>query len=273
MHTISLCLTGAAGLRISYRDATVLVDPYHTRIGKWAMLFGKAVADKDAVRRHAGNLGSQTSMVIGHTHFDHAVDVPELAKYVRGPIVGSRSLACLMAAWGMRSRVTVCDGGETEALTPDIRVTMIPSQHGRVMFGRVPYPGDITDSVNPPVKASAYRVGPVFMPKLDIGGTTILHAGSAGFVEETLNGHRADVIFLCVPGWKRMEHYPEKLLEITGARTVVLFHHHDFFRPVIPGKKTPILPGADVPGLVRRIRDFDRSVTIFDPDLYEVLVF
>lgn len=272
-HTLRLRLTGAAGLRISYKDATVLVDPYYTRIGQWDMLFGQAVTDKAAVRRHAKKFNSQTSMVIGHTHFDHAVDVPELAKYVRGPIVGSRSLACLMSAFGMTRRVTVCEGGETVPLAADIRVTLIPSQHGKVMFGRVPYPGDITDAVNPPCKAAQYKVGKVFMPKLDIGGKTFLHAGSAGFVEEALIGHSCDVVFLCVPGWKRMAHYPEKLLEITGAKTVVLFHHHDFFRHVEQGKKPAILPFSDVQGLVRRIRGFDPSVTIIDPDLDEVLEF
>ena len=93
-------------------------------------------------------------------------------------------------------------------------VTMIPSTHGLVAFGRIPYPGSIDPSGRLPLIAREYRHGEVYMPKLEMGGTIFMHAGSANLIESALNGHHCDVLFMCVPGWKKVPAYTTHLLEI-----------------------------------------------------------
>jgi L-ascorbate metabolism protein UlaG (beta-lactamase superfamily) len=270
-ENVRVTLTGAAGLVFSCKGENLLLDPYYSRISQWQMLFKKVSADGHMLREKAGALSPITGMVFGHSHFDHAFDAPELSRYTQGKILGSQSLENLMNAFGITGRITVCRGGETENLSDGIRVTMVPSVHGLIVFGKVPYPGEIGKGLRPPLKASDYRVGRVFAPVIEMGGKTFLHAGSAGFIENELEGHRCDVVFLCVPGWKKAAGYPERILEITGAKTVVLFHHHDFFRPAEKGKPVKILPFSDVRGIIAKIRAFDHNVDVLQSQLYETL--
>ena len=62
-------------------------------------------------------------------------------------------------------------------------VTMIPSLHGRTLFGRAPYPGEIVPGQTPPLKASDYRHGQVFILRLEIGGMSYLHVGSCNLID------------------------------------------------------------------------------------------
>jgi len=270
---VRIKLTGAAGLICSYKNETLLVDPYYSRIGKWQILFGKVSADAVKIRKHAEQIGEITAMVVGHSHFDHAFDIPELSKYTQGKIIGNSSLETLMALNGEKGRTTVCKGGEVVTVSDQIRITMLPSVHGRVVMGMVPYPGEISAKAKLPLRARDYKVGQVFSPKFEIGGKTFLHVGSAGFVEKFLSGQRCDVVFFCVPGWKRAKGYPERILELTGAKTVVLFHQDDFFRPIESGKRMKNIALADVGGMIKKIRSISHDVEILVPDLYKTMVF
>jgi len=270
---VRIKLTGAAGLICSYRNETLLVDPYYSRLGKCQVLFGKVSADASKIRDHAERIGCITAMVVGHSHFDHAFDIPELSKYTQGKIIGNSSLETLMALNGIKERITVCRGGEVVNISDRIRVIMLPSLHGKVILGMVPYPGEISADAKLPLRAKDYKVGQVFSPKIEIGGKSFLHVGSAGFIEGSLKGHSCDVVFLCVPGWKRMKGYPQKIFELTGAKTAVLFHQDDFFSPIVPGKRIKNIALSDVGGLIKKIRSFSHDVEIIVPTLYETMEF
>lgn len=270
---VRIKLTGAAGLICSYRNETLLVDPYYSRLGKWQVLLGKVSADAEKIRDHADRIGHITAMVIGHSHFDHAFDIPELSKYTQGKIIGNSSLETLMGLSGIKGRTTVCRGGEVVNISERIRITLLPSLHGKVVLGMIPYPGEISADAKLPLRAKDYKVGQVFSPKIEIGSKSFLHVGSAGFIEESLKGHCCDVVFLCVPGWKRMTDYPQRILELTGAKTVVLFHQDDFFSPIEKGKRIKTIALADVGGLVKKIRSFSHDMEIMVPSLYETMEF
>ena len=73
-----------------------------------------------------------------------------------------------------------------------------------------PYPGEIDARLRPPLRARDYRHGTVSIPKLEFAGTVLMHVGSAEFIASELDGHRCDVLFLCVPGWRKAAGYPEE---------------------------------------------------------------
>ena len=265
--------TGAAGLELTYKGQSLLIDPYYTRSGKWDVFFKRVTPDAFLIKTVAERSGRIAAIVVSHTHFDHALDIPEFIKYTQGPLIGSASLETLMDSGGIAHRVSVCEGGETVEIADDIHITMLPSTHGLVAFGRVPFQGEIKTPEQWPMKASEYRVGQVFSPKITIGETVFLHVGSAGFNETALLGHPCDVLFLCVPGWKKTSGYPEKIIELTRPKTVVLFHYDNFFMPI--QKKGPIksFPFLDIAGLKKRIHACDPNITILAPDLFKTMVF
>ena len=119
---------------------------------------------------------------------------------------------------------------------------MIPSKHGLVVLGRVPYPGEITGSQSLPMGAKGYGHGTVFMPKVQVGRRSIVLASSANFVESELEEHTSDVLFMCVPGHKYRPEYAARLPALLKPKLIIPFHYDNFFTPLDPSMPTRRLP-------------------------------
>jgi glyoxylase-like metal-dependent hydrolase (beta-lactamase superfamily II) len=154
---ISVRWTGAAGLEFTYEGKTWLIDPYLSRVGKTTMFFGRPQADREKISRYLETLpGKLQAVIVGHTHFDHALDVPEILSRFPVPLVGSESLETLMSLHGMPGKVAVCSERTHFDLPGGASVTMIPSLHGLVFFGRAPYTGEIEPGQRMPLKPSMW---------------------------------------------------------------------------------------------------------------------
>ncbi len=266
--------TGAAGLEFTHEGLVTLIDPYHSRLGKFDVFFRRLRPKTDAIYRYLDELpGKLSAIIVGHTHFDHALDIPVFARRFDGPIVGSSSLQTLMEMHGMSKRVTVCKGGERFELPGGAVVTMIPSTHGLVAFGRVPYPGEINPSRHLPLKAGEYRHGTAFIPKLEIGGKTFMHVGSANFIESELEGHHCDILFMCVPGWKKISGYTSRLLQMVKPKIIVPFHYDDFSAPTSLKKQAPTLPLQDMAGFLEAISHSAPDAQIIQAHTFESMSF
>lgn len=265
---IRVTWTGAAGLRFESGKEVVLIDPYYTRVNIFTTLFKRIVPDPAAIGAVLPDPERVAAIVVGHTHSDHALDVPWIAARSACQVVGNRSLETLMALSGLPGRTRVCAGGETLDLTDGAKITMIRSLHGLLTLGNgVPFDGEIRATGTLPMKAGGYRVGTVFAPKLELQGKCFLHLGSANFDEAQLQGQTCDVLFLCVPGWKRRPGYPQRLIGITRPRTVVLFHYDNFSRPHTPGSKTRRMPLIDMPGMIDAVRRCEPAPEVLVPEI------
>jgi len=235
--------TGAAGLEIIHDNKTWLIDPYYSRWGKLKVFLGQVEPRKDEIHRRMADLpGALQAVIVGHTHFDHALDVPEIASRFDGPVIGSRSLDTLIETYGMQGRVTVCRGGERLDLPGGAVVTMVPSRHVRGFMGKVPYAGEIEPGDSPPRKAALYRQGKSFICLFEVGGVTFAHSGSADFIDEALSGLTCDVLFMTQPFWHHTKDYHRRLLGRLKPRVVVPFHFDDFMKPLGPDGTAPSLP-------------------------------
>lgn len=268
---ITVKWTGAAGLSFEYQGGTILVDPYYTRISRFKMFFGKVSPDHETIAEVCRGIEKIRAIIVGHTHFDHALDLPVFAEQLKCRMIGSKSLSALMGHFGCENPISVCDGDVTIDIDPTVSVRMIPSEHGKVLFGKAPFPGEILSDGPGPVKASDYRMGDVFSPLIEINGTRFLHLGSAGFTEASLTDVKCDVLFLCVPGWENTEGYPERLLALTRPEKVVLFHFDDFLKPY--RGKTEHLKRIKTEQLCDRIKKASPRSELMIPELFKPLVF
>ena len=270
---VEITWTGAAGLIITEGEHTVLVDPFVSRPGKLDVFFRRLKPDQSVIQQFVRNLkGTIDAIIVGHSHFDHALDVPEIAWSFQCPVLGSSSLDSLMEISGVTGLTRVCSGRERIDLEGGLSVTMIPSQHGLVFLGRVPYQGEIDQKASLPLKARQYRLGEMFMPKLEIGGVTLMHAGSANCMVSELEGHGCDVLFMCVPGWKKSREYTTTLLDILRPGVIVPFHFDDFTAP-IHGGRLPTLPFIDMDGFLEEIRSVVPKTKIRMPLPYTAMRF
>ena len=246
---------GTAGCEISAKGKTILIDPYLSRPSKREIFLGSLTPREDVISRYAESLPAPCAAIIaGHTHFDHALDIPPMAEYCKGPVVGSKSLQTLMGFYGKRESVVVCEGNERIRLSDDMVVTMIPSRHGKVLMGKVPYPGEIRVSAQLPLKAKEYRLGGMFIPHLAVDGISIMHVGSANFIESALERTRCNVLLMCVPGWERVEEYTTSLLHLLKPSCIIPFHFDDFTLPVGDDGQVASFPFLKLKSFVARIR-------------------
>jgi L-ascorbate metabolism protein UlaG (beta-lactamase superfamily) len=170
-----------------------------------------------------------------HTHFDHVLDSPAVAQRTGARLIGGRSAANVAEGQGLSSdSIVIATPGEELSLGP-FNVTLIESHH----CPPDRFPGEITEPVVPPAKASAYRCGEAWSTLIHHAPSDrrLLIQGSAGFLPGALDGRRAEVAYLGVGqlGVQPQDYitrYWEETVGAVGARRAVLIHWDDFFRPL-----------------------------------------
>jgi L-ascorbate metabolism protein UlaG (beta-lactamase superfamily) len=243
---------GTAGFALEHRGCVVLIDPYLTRASLARCLVARLEPDVAAIERHAPRADA---IVLGHTHFDHALDAPEIAKRTGARVFGSRSAAALCLASGVRpDRVEIVEPGGSATVEREVgpfALRFVPSQHSRLLLGRVPFEGEIADCSDVPMRASAYRCGAVFGVEIRVAGRTIYHMGSADLVDANVSVRHVDLLLMCVAGWTSSRDLPERAAARLAPGAVLLSHWDDFLRPI--GAPARALPAMQMPRLVERL--------------------
>ena len=84
---------GVSGYRLTYAGVSLFIDPYVSRVPLRSLLLRRmALPDSEMVARYAQAPGPVAGVLVGHTHFDHAVDAPALARVHDTKAYGSASI-------------------------------------------------------------------------------------------------------------------------------------------------------------------------------------
>ena len=244
---------GTAGFAIEHAGYVVLIDPYVTRASLARCVASPLAPDARAVAAYAPRADA---IVVGHTHFDHALDVPAIARATGARVLGSRSAARLCVGRGVPAdRVEVVEpepgGAAVEREVGPFHLRFVPSAHSRFALGRVPFPGEIADCGDVPMRAQAYRCGAVFGIDLRVAGRRLYHLGSAELVDARLEAGPVDLLLLCVAGWTASRDLPERVAHRLAPGAILLSHWDDFLRPL--HAPTRMLPAMQLPRLVERL--------------------
>jgi L-ascorbate metabolism protein UlaG (beta-lactamase superfamily) len=258
---------GTAAHLVETATTTLLIDPFFSRPGLVA-LAGKLRPDEEAIRWRLP--ATLDAVLCGHSHFDHLLDAPRIARLTGAKLVGSASTLAFGRAEGVSESQLVAVPPEGRALTVgDIEVRFVPSRHGRILFGRVPFPGEVSAPPTLPVRFWHYRMGGAFGLLLRGGGVTLYHNGSADLVDAELSGASADVVLAGLAGRRATPAYLERLLGLLSPKVVVPTHHDAFFAPLDEG--VHLLPGIDLEGFAREARGIAPRAAVITPDYGEAL--
>ena len=229
---------GVSGYRLAYEGSEIFIDPYISRVPLSAMLRRRAaLPDEDLLDRFCPPRPDRSveGVLVGHTHFDHAVDAPALARRFGCPAYGSDSLRALMALHGLEESAVVAEPGRTYELGP-FEVVFVRSQHSRLLLGaKVPFDGELTCDHLHGLAPGAYRCGQVWGIAIRVGGCTLYHQGSADLLDDELAASRignVDVFLAGVAGRNFTERYWERILPQLDPALVVPTHYDDFFVPL-----------------------------------------
>jgi L-ascorbate metabolism protein UlaG (beta-lactamase superfamily) len=251
---------GVSGYRLGYEGRTLFIDPYLSRVPfRDLALRRPARPDPVALERFAGASGEVVGVLVGHTHFDHAVDAPAISRRFGCQAYGSRSLVNLMGLHGLAERAVEVEPYRIYELGP-FEVSFTPSVHSKLLLGlAVPYDGELTcehlDSLSP----SAYRCGQVWGISIAVAGVRFYHQGSANLLDDAIRERDIDVFLAGIAGRSFTDDYWRRILPRLNPRTVVPTHYDNFFRPL--GQRLEFVTNvqlAELPGEIGAVsRDIE----------------
>ncbi len=250
---VRMMFLGVATVLLDDGRTPILIDGFFTRPALRSVMFSRIAPDPALIRQSLARAGVTrlAAVVTVHSHYDHAMDTPEVARQTGALVVGSASTANIARGWGLaEDRIrTVTDGDMLQF--GEWRLTVIGSQHAPTAVTG----GTIDAPLKPPVRAPQYAEGGSFSLLFQHGPRSLLVQGSAGFVPGKLAGRRAEVVLLGIGALGQQNDayfadYWRELVSGTGARRVVPIHWDDFTLPLAE----PLQPA---PAL---IDDFDHSM-------------
>ncbi|MDX6583881.1 MAG: hypothetical protein QOI10_3065 [Solirubrobacterales bacterium] len=224
---------GVSGYRIAYGGRSLYIDPYFSRVPLRSLLLRRtAVPDPATLDRYLPADDDAVGVLVGHTHFDHAVDAPAVAARFGCPAYGSSSLATLMGLHGLGHLAVEVEPDRPYELGPFV-VTFVPSAHSKLVLGlKVPYAGELTCDHLDGLCPSAYRCGQVWGVQIEVAGISLYHQGSAELRDDALGKREVDVFLAGVAGRGFSRRYWERILPRLDPAVIVPTHYDDFFRPL-----------------------------------------
>lgn len=203
---ITVRYSGTATLLFSDGETQWMTDGWFTRPGPLQTLFGKIEPDMDAIsfglrQNQADQLAAVFPM---HSHYDHAMDAPEVAKRTGAQLLGSEATANIARGWGLpEEQIRVVNNGEAIQLG---RFTLTPIESKHFQFPnsdlaeQVLIDSAIPKPLYPPVSAFDYKLGKAYMLHVAHPMGDFLIVGSAGFIPGQLSDMDVDLVFLGVGG-------------------------------------------------------------------------
>jgi L-ascorbate metabolism protein UlaG (beta-lactamase superfamily) len=257
---------GVSGYRLTYEGVSIFIDPYVSRVPLRAfVLRRRTLPDSSMIERYASAPGRVAGVLVGHTHFDHAVDAPAIARRHRTKAYGSPSLAHLMRLHGLGELAVEVVPHQPYELGPFV-VRFVPSRHSKLLFGRkVPMDGELTCDHLHGLAPTAYKCGAVYGIRIDVAGASLYHQGSADLNDAELPSGAVDVFLAGVAGRGVTPRYWERILPKLDPRIVVPTHYDNFFSPLgreqdfvkrvnlgeVPGEVAAVASDARVAALPR----------------------
>ena len=223
---VTVRYTGTATLVFSDGETTWMTDGWFSRPGPLTLLYGQIEPDLDAIGKglEHNQIDELAAVFPVHSHYDHAMDAPEVAKRTGALLLGSESTANIGRGWGLpEQQIRVVMDSEPIQLGK-FTVTPIVSKHFQFadpeMAARALGDPKIDAPLTPPVSTFDYRLGKAYALHVAHPKGTWLIQGSAGFIEGDLEGYDADVVFLGVGALgSQTDAYRESYWKETVKRT------------------------------------------------------
>jgi hypothetical protein len=256
---------GVAGFELQWNGLILLVDPFLSRPPVYKLLFGRTRPDGALLRQH---IPQADAILVSHSHYDHLLDVAEIAGYTGARVYGSGHTCRIVEVCGLPAgQVQMVRAGERLELptypqplpegrgdaldSPSFRgaleggrgefvVEVLPGEHTPVMwFG----PGRLPERLTYPLRLRDFVLDETFSFRIQAGGTSLLtwHDWRPG------GAPQADILLIGAD--IRLADLGE-LLDAVQPRLLIPTHWDNFLRPLDKPVRSffrPPTPGRPLP--------------------------
>ena len=244
---LKVSFLGVATVLLDDGETAVMTDAFFSRPDRMHALAGSVAPEPDTITRgmqRAGipeRTGKLATIIPVHSHYDHSMDAPEVAKRTGALLLGSSSTAMVGRGWGLgEAQIQVAELGKPYTFG-QFTVTLYPSVHAPTGFTG----GTIDAPLVPPQRAFAYKEGQSYAVLVEHSGQRILITGTAGFVPGALKGVKADVVMLGIGTLgNQNDAYKDTLwnevIATTQPKRIIPIHWDDFWiSPELPMQAMP----------------------------------
>jgi L-ascorbate metabolism protein UlaG (beta-lactamase superfamily) len=237
---VTVTWLGVTTLLFDDSETQILIDGFFSRPTLTELLLDLPV-DNNAVQiNYAMNefrMRRLAAIIPVHSHFDHAMDVGEIANRSSASVIGTQSTAEVARGAGVpEDQITVIED-DSSIEFGNFKVTLRPTGHAPIGWrGSVPFDGLIEEPLTMPQPVSAWRMGGAVTIIIEHPQGTALIQGSASYKKYELEDVAADVVFLGVGqlgslGRNYAELYWQHTITATGSHSVYPIHFDDLTQP------------------------------------------
>ena len=246
---------GNAGFEFLLGKTTLLVDPFLTRPRQTQLFFGRVSIDRLAINER---VKACDHVLVSHTHFDHIMDVPEIAACTGAMVHGSANTCELARRLGVPENQVHQINVNDEFEIDDIKVKIIAAVHPWIPGYTS---GRLKSALDQPLRLHDYRMDSCLSFLVTFQGRRILVWSSIA----TEYAEAADVLICRAVS---DEHWYARMLAGVKPRLVMPSHWDNMFRPLSEPPRTYFLPPRLALPPLRRIDlgDFERKVKKAKPD-------
>src|SRR5215469_4208740 len=261
---VTLRYLGTAGWEISDGAVTILIDPYVSRINGPPPPGGSGSAPPGDRRPKVGWDDIATSdpgavdarirradyVLVTHTHYDHVLDVPQIALKKHATVIGTESTENVMRAFAVR---------------------VIPSLHSPLdhkhYFSSETTPSNLKA---PLTLRQIHPEGGTLAYLVRIDGHRILVFGGMNYLERELVGLQPDVAVVgAAASRKEIYDYTARLMRVLGNPPLVIPTHWDnFLLPYDASQETAI---AAVQQFVHEVQSASPHTNVIVPKYFEAI--
>jgi len=204
--SLTVRFSGTSTLLFSDGKTHWMVDGWFSRPGPLSFFFGTIEPDLDAITfgLAANSVSNLAAVIPIHSHYDHAMDSPEVAHRTGALLMGSESTANIGRGWGLSEDQIVVLTDRQPFQLGDFKITPIESVHFQFPDPEIRATAlgnpEISSPLVPPVRATDYRLGKAYVLVVEHPKGSLAIIGSAGYEIDGLRGYHADIVFLGVGG-------------------------------------------------------------------------
>lgn len=237
---IKIQFVGVSTLVISDDSTTIMTDGFFSRFASWDMLFGTIEPQKADIKWALDKLAMDKldAILVVHSHFDHAMDAPEVAKLTGAPMYGSESTANIGRGWNLPENQIKVFQNRQPMQFGKFKVTPILSNHFVFANAAVKEQAlggnqEITAPLVPPVTALEYKMGGAYSFLFEHPKGSFLLQSSAGWKSGSLAGIQVDKVILGIGGLGSQTlayqaTYFKELVDAVNAKQIYLIHWDAF---------------------------------------------
>lgn len=253
---LSLRFLGVSGYEVSDGVTTVLLDPTPTRPPPLSLLFpldpDEALGAKECPKADL--------ILVNHTHHDHALDVPAIARRTGALVAGSQNTVNLARSRGVpEAKTRVVKAGERFTVGT-FTIDVGRSRHTRIAGMSEPMSGSV------PVDAGRlwfwqYALDETLFFRLEANGTSVWWHPTSTWADGEIpsTAPPAGTLIVGVTGESQTAEKARGLLGATRAKYVLPTHYDNFFQPWEKG--LGLMPGLDLPAARRAFEAVDAGTT------------